>query len=164
MLELQTLKNLLSENPLSTPSSKGSLYDRDFVEWVQVTIGQLGKQDYHQVDWGNLLDEIEDMSRREQQSLESNLVILLLHLLKWQYQSDRRTGSWKGSIVEHRRRILKTIKRSPSLNVYLQECFEEAYGDAIEQAAAETGLNSDCFPAVCEHTIALCLDTTFFPE
>lgn len=160
MLELQTLKNQLSESSLSNVS----LYDRDFVKWVEVTIGQLGQQDYPQVDWGNLLDEIEDMSRRERQSLESNLVILLLHLLKWQYQSDRRTGSWKGSIVEHRRRILKTIKRSPSLNVYLQECFKEAYGDAIEQAAAETGLNSDCFPAICEYAIDRCLDTTFFPE
>ena len=160
MLELQTLKNQLSETSLSNVS----LYDRDLVEWVEVTIGQLGQQDYHQVDWGNLLDEIEDMSRRERQSLESNLVILLLHLLKWQYQSDRRTGSWKGSIVEHRRRILKTIKRSPSLNVYLQECFKEAYGDAIEQAAAETSLNSDCFPVICEYAIDRCLDTTFFPE
>lgn len=160
MLELQTLKNQLSETSLSDVS----LYDRDFVEWVEVTIGQLGQQDYSQVDWENLLDEIEDMSRRERQSLESNLVILLLHLLKWQYQSDRRTGSWKGSIVEHRRRILKTIKRSPSLNVYLQECFKEAYGDAIEQAAAETGLNSDCFPVICEYAIDRCLDTTFFPE
>jgi len=160
MLELQTLKNQLSETPLSNVS----LYDRDFVEWVEVTIGQLGQQDYPQVDWGNLLDEIEDMSRRERQSLESNLVILLLHLLKWQYQSDRRTGSWKGSIVEHRRRILKTIKRSPSLNVYLQECFKEAYGDAIDQAVAETGLNSDYFPAICEYAIDRFLDTTFFPD
>jgi Domain of unknown function DUF29 len=162
MLELQTLQNQSSETPI--PRSQMNLYDRDFVEWVTVTIGQLDRQDYSQVDWENLLEEIGDMSRRERQSLESNLVILLLHLLKWQYQTDRRSGSWKGSIVEHRRRILKTIQRSPSLMAYLQDCFAEAYDDAIEQAAAETGLDPDCFPVICEYTIDQCLDTTFFPE
>jgi hypothetical protein len=43
------------------------------------------------------------MGRSERRSLESNLIVVLLHLLKWQYQPEKRSGSWEGSIIEHRR-------------------------------------------------------------
>jgi Domain of unknown function DUF29 len=86
-------------------ASQKSLYDTDFVGWVETTVEQLRNQDYANVDWQNLIEEIEDMSKRERKSLKSNLIIILLHLLKWQYQPELRSGSWKGSIREHRRRI-----------------------------------------------------------
>lgn len=61
----------------------------------------------------------------------------ITHLLKWQYQPELRSGSWKGSIVEHRRRIRKALKESPSLKLYLEEVFAECYSEAVEQASAE---------------------------
>jgi hypothetical protein len=60
-----------------------SLYDRDFAKWLETTADQLRTKDYANLDWENLLDEIETMGKRERRSLKSNLVILLLHLLKW---------------------------------------------------------------------------------
>jgi Domain of unknown function DUF29 len=145
-------------------SAQASLYETDYVRWVETTLEHLKAKDYASVDWANLLEEIEDMSRRERQSLESNLVIVLLHLLKWQYQPEQRGNSWKGSLVEHRRHIRKSLKASPSLKPYLQECFDEAYGDAVEQAAAETGLVLALFPVVCSYTMEQVLDSDFFPE
>ena len=59
-----------------------SLYETDFVSWEEITVAQLRVRNYSRVDWANLIEEIEDMSRRERKSLKSNLIVILLHLLK----------------------------------------------------------------------------------
>jgi Domain of unknown function DUF29 len=141
-----------------------SLYDRDFAQWLETTADQLRAKDYANLDWENLLDEIESMGKRERRSLKSNLVILLLHLLKWQYQSEQRSGSWKGSIVEHRQRLRDELEDSPSLQPYLIEILAAAYADGRDRAAAETGLNVAIFPAECLYTIAQVLDRAFWPD
>jgi len=129
------------------------LYEADYYLWIQETLEKLKHQNYSQVDWENLLDEIEDMARRERLSLESNLVVVLLHLLKWHHQPQNRSGSWKGSIREHRRRISKAIKVSPSLKAYPGEILAECYQDAVLQASDETGLPIEHFPSECPYSI-----------
>jgi hypothetical protein len=141
-----------------------SLYDRDFAKWLETTADQLRAQDYANLDWENLLDEIESMGKRERRSLKSNLVILLLHLLKWQYQAEQRSGSWKGSIVEHRQRIRDELEDSPSLQPYLIEILDAAYADGRDRAAAETGLDIAIFPVECLYTIDQVLDRAFWPD
>jgi hypothetical protein len=141
-----------------------SLYDRDFAKWLETTADQLRAKDYANLDWENLIDEIETMGKRERRSLKSNLVILLLHLLKWQYQADQRSGSWKGSIVEHRQRIRDELEDSPSLQPYLIEILDAAYADGRDRAAAETGLAADRFPAECLYAISQVLDRDFWPD
>jgi len=73
------------------------------------------------VDWQNLIEEIEEMGRSERKSLKSNFIVIVLHLLKWQYQPQMRGGSWTSSIVEHRRRLGDAIADSPSLEPELQD-------------------------------------------
>jgi flagellar biosynthesis regulator FlaF len=141
-----------------------SLYDRDFSKWLETTADQLRAKDYANLDWENLIDEIDTMGKRERRSLKSNLVILLLHLLKWQYQADQRSGSWKGSIVEHRQRIRDELEDSPSLQSYLIEILDAAYADGRDRAAAETSLAADRFPAECLYTIGQVLDRDFWPD
>ncbi|MEM6837611.1 MAG: DUF29 domain-containing protein [Cyanobacteria bacterium P01_C01_bin.120] len=144
-------------------SSPVKLYDTDYMQWLTTTVDQLRRQDYGHVDWANLIEEIEDMGKRERRSLESNLTILLLHLLKWQYQFDNRSGSWAGSIVEHRRRIYKILQDSPSLRPQLGKMLSEAYTDAVSQAAAETQLPADTFPSECEFQLSQIMDDNFPP-
>ncbi|NJP09985.1 MAG: DUF29 domain-containing protein [Leptolyngbyaceae cyanobacterium RU_5_1] len=146
------------------PVSQKSLYETDFVRWVETTVNHLRAQDYACVDWANLIEEIEDMSRRERKSLKSNLVVILLHLLKWQYQPEFRSGSWRGSIREHRRRINDDLNDSPSLIPYFQEVVAECYANAREQAADETGLPLETFPLDCQFTSEQLLDSEFLPE
>lgn len=141
-----------------------SLYETDYLKWIETTVKKLRVQDYSNIDWENLIEEIEDMGRSERRSLESNLVVVLTHLLKWQYQPAFRSGSWKGSIAEHRRRIRKAIKESPSLKSYLEEVFTECYSDAVEQASAETELPVETFPQECPYTSTDVLDSKFLPE
>ena len=141
-----------------------TLYDQDYVQWIEATLQQLRDRHYERVDWDNLMEEIEDMGKRERRSLESNLVIVLLHLLKWQFQPEQRTGSWSGSIAEHRRRIAKLLRDSPSLTAYIDSIFSDCYEDAREQAYLETGLPLERFPADCPYEIADVLDRQFWPE
>jgi hypothetical protein len=157
--ELQTAE-LQVEAPIASPS----LYDRDFLQWIETTAQQLRAQNYAQIDWENLIEEIESMGRRERKSLKSNLIILLLHLLKWQYQPDMRSGSWKGSIREHRRRIREDLADSPSLKPYLLEVLDAAYEEARALASDETGLAIETFPADCLYSIEQILNNDFLPD
>lgn len=145
-------------------ATRKTLYETDFLQWIETTVAQLKAQDYAHIDWENLIDEIEAMGKRECKSLKSNLTIVLLHLLKWHYQPERRSGSWKGSIVEHRRRIRDDLRDSPSLNPYLEEIFDECYEDAVEQAIAETDLPRETFPRSCPYTSAEALDSNCLPD
>ena len=140
-----------------------TLYETDYLQWIETTVEKLHSRDYANMDWDNLIEEIEDMGRNERRSLESNLIVVLLHLLKWQYQPERRSGSWEGSIIEHRRRIRKALKESPSLQPYLESIFAEAYVEAVKQAKAETGLPLEMFPLQCPYESVAVVDDEFLP-
>jgi len=141
-----------------------SLYETDYLQWLNHTIKQIQDQDYDHVDWQNLIEEIEDMGRNERRALESNLIIVFLHLLKWQYQPQKRTGSWERSLIEHRRRIRKALKESPSLNSYLEEILLESYTEAVKQAKAETKLPISTFPSECPYQLSTIIDDDFLPS
>lgn len=139
-----------------------NLYDRDYYLWLESTAKFLSDGRWNELDLENLIEEIESMGRSEKRAVESNLVVLLLHLLKWLYQPSMQTGSWKGSILEHRRRLEKDLKASPSLKNYLQEVFAECYEDAKKQAAAETGLPLETFPTASPFTPEEALNNDYF--
>lgn len=144
-------------------TSQKQLYETDFVQWIETTAQQLRDQNYAAVDWANLIDEIEDMSRRERKALKSNLIVVLLHLLKWQFQPEQRSGSWRSSLREHRRRINDDLNDSPSLVPYVQTVFAECYLNAREQAADETGLSLQTLPESCPYTIEQIIDPAYLP-
>ena len=145
------------------PQPAISLYDADYLSWLEATAAALKRRDYGAIDWDNVIEEIEDMGRRERQSLKSNLVILLLHLLKWQFQPDRQSHSWRASIVEHRQRLEDSVAVSPSLKPYLKTILPQAYGNAVERAAAETGLPEATFPLDCPYTVDQVMAKGFLP-
>ena len=148
---------------LPLKANRPPLYETDYLQWIETTAEKLHSRDYANVDWDNLIEEIEDMGRSERRSLESNLIVVLLHLLKWQYQPERRSGSWEGSIIEHRRRIKKALKESPSLQAYLESIFAESYVEAVKQAKAETGLPLEMFPLQCPYESVAVVDDEFLP-
>ena len=140
-----------------------TLYETDYLQWIETAVEKMHSRDYANVDWDNLIEEIEGVGRNERRSLESNLIVVLLHLLKWQYQPERRSGSWEGSIIEHRRRIKKALKESPSLQAYLESIFAESYVEAVKQAKAETGLPLEMFPLQCPYESVAVVDDEFLP-
>ncbi|MGB5594980.1 MAG: DUF29 domain-containing protein [Crocosphaera sp.] len=140
------------------------LYEKDYYLWLEETVQLLREGKLRELDVSNLIEEIEDMGISQKNALESNLIILLMHLLKWKYQPEKQSGSWRGSIREHRRRILKAFKNSPSLKRYFEEVFNESYQEARKQAADETELSLNIFPESCPFEIEQILDSEYLPQ
>jgi hypothetical protein len=97
------------------------LYGTDFVAWTEQTAQKIRSRQFEQVDWEAIAEEIESLGRSERRELKSRLEVLLQHLLKWQYQSNRRSGSWRNTIDEQRNRLTDLLQDSPSLRSYLAE-------------------------------------------
>ncbi len=149
---------------LPSNTNTSNLYEQDYYLWLKNTAKLIQEGKFSEIDTVNLVEEIEDMGKSEKRSVESNLVILLLHLLKYQYQPSKQSNSWKASIREHRRRLKKTFRDSPSLKRYFEQVFTECYQDAREQASDETGLTLDTFPSESPFTPTETLNPDYLPE
>jgi hypothetical protein len=99
-----------------------------------------------EIDAAAIAEEIDDVGEEEYHRLESALRVVMLHLLKWDHQPDRRSRSWALSIYEHRRRVHRQLRRSPGLKSQLDEALEGAYEDARLEASSETGSPLKTFP------------------
>jgi Domain of unknown function DUF29 len=149
---------MASSNPMSL-----ARYEHDYFQWLVNQVDLLRTGQVHELDLNHLAEEIEDLGKSERRALISDLTVVLMHLLKWQFQPERRGNSWRYSILEHRRRIYKRLTESHSLKPYLTEGFEDAYQDARIAAAKETELNLDTFPEDSPFTLDATLDIEFLP-
>jgi hypothetical protein len=150
-------------NQTPTSISHRELYEQDFCLWVEQAVKLLSENRLSELDRENLIEEIGDMGRSEKLSLESNLEVVLMHLLKYQYQPEKRTNSWRYTIIEHRQRIHKAFRNSPSLKRHFVEEFDNCYIAARELAATETGLDIQLFPPESPFTPDQVLDKTYLP-
>jgi hypothetical protein len=147
-----------------TSVTNSNLYNEDFYLWIETTAKQLKNGNFSEIDLANLIEEIESMGRSEKRALKSNLLVLLMHLLKYKYQPEKCSNSWLSTIFEHRRRLKEELTESPSLKNYFLEIFNECYQDARKQASLETGLSLDTFPIDSPFTIDESLNQDYLPE
>lgn len=142
------------------------LYDDDFYAWTQEQAAVL--RDMRgintRLDAENLAEEVADMGRAERRALASYATNLLMHLLKWGHQPDRRSASWRVTIRECRRQIDRLLADSPSLRGAFEAGLAEWYDDAREDAADETGLPLTTFPAAMDVPRDRLLDKDWLPE
>ncbi|WP_414568172.1 DUF29 domain-containing protein [Nostoc sp. CCY 9925] len=150
---------------LSQSQTSGSdLYEQDFYLWIQTTAELLKQKNFTQLDLENLIEEIEAMGRSEKKALRSNLEVLLMHLLKYKYQPEKRSGSWQATIREHRKRLREALEESPSLKPYFDEVLGQCYDHARLLAADETELAVATFPEQSPFTPEQVLNPDFLPE
>jgi DNA-binding transcriptional regulator YdaS (Cro superfamily) len=138
-------------------------YEHDYYSWLSEQATCLRQRNFSALDLAHLIDEIEDLARAEKREIENRLGVLLIHLLKWSFQPETRSGGWSSTIVEQRARILKRLQESPSLRGYPAEILGDEYGLAVTRAAAETGLPVRTFPERCPYSIDQVLDPDFLP-
>ncbi|MBN9316526.1 MAG: DUF29 domain-containing protein [Devosia sp.] len=139
-------------------------YEDDFALWSAEQAALIRAGRFDRIDVENVAEEIESLGRSDKHEILSRMAVILLHLLKWQYQPSARSPSWQASIVTNRDAIAVLIEQSPSLQSYPDEVIKRAYKKAPRLAALETGLRETAFPAECPYSADEVLDDDFWPE
>jgi len=124
-------------------------YQQDYHAWTRHTAELIRQGQFAEIDIEHVAEELEDMGASKERELENRLGILLAHLLKWRHQPERRGARWETVIKEQRQRILRILRKNPSLKAGLEETRRDAYSDALLIAARETGLPEAIFPQDC---------------
>ncbi|OYD90945.1 hypothetical protein CDG76_29990 [Nostoc sp. 'Peltigera membranacea cyanobiont' 210A] len=143
--------------------SKTTLYNQDFLVWTQQQAECLKKGRWAELDVEHLVEELEALGRSEQKELGSYLQVLLMHLLKCQYQPKRKTKSWVNTISNCRNQIQDCLEDTPSLQRLLEdwEWIQKYYRRARRNAANETQKSIETFPLECPFTMEQLLDPEF---
>ena len=140
------------------------LYETDAYTWALRQSDALRRRAVEEIDWDNVAEEIESVGKTEARELESRLVVLLAHLLKWRFQPARRGNSWRATIVEQRARLDLHLQENPGLKARRDEILGQAYRIARAIASRETDLPLETFPETNPFTWAQALDEAFWPE
>ncbi|MFB2979804.1 DUF29 domain-containing protein [Microseira sp. BLCC-F43] len=140
-----------------------SLYETDFYAWTQSQAKLLKHQQWSLLDLPNLIEEIESLGKQQRAELRNRLKVLIGHLLKWEYQAERRSRSWLMTIRVQRRDTQELLDENPSLKPYLQETLQKIYEGGRDLATGETNLPRKTFPENCPYTLEEILNDSFYP-
>jgi hypothetical protein len=146
------------------PNKDVITYENDFYAWTRAQARHLREGTFAQLDIENIAEELECMGRSDRREIESRLVVLLAHLLKWQVQVGFRSRSWSATIREQRDRINDLLDESPSLLPVVGSMRPALYIRARRTASDETGFAETAFPADCPFTSDQILAEEFLPE
>jgi hypothetical protein len=127
-------------------------YDRDLYSWAVEQAALLRAGRISEVDALNIAEEIDDVGNEQYDKLESALRLILLHLLKWDRQPERRSRSWALSIAVQRKHVLKVLRKNPGLKPLTDEAVADAFDTARLEAAGETDLELGDFPLECPYS------------
>ena len=139
-------------------------YEEDFYGWTVNTVQLLKDKNMGEIDFDHIAEELEDMVSSNETQLINRFTLILSHLLKWQFQPNMRGHSWLYTIREQRKRSKIHLRKNPSLKSKLDEILVDAYDIAISEAAKETGLDENTFPAECPYKFEQIMDDEFYPQ
>jgi hypothetical protein len=145
-------------------ASMKAAYEQDVVAWANEQAALLRAGQLCVIDAEHIAQEIEDVGKSEQRELANRMVVLLTHLLKWQYQPERRSKSWTRTITVQRKDVAYVLAESPSLRIKFADAawLDVVWGKAVVAASDETGL--DVFPDTCPWPMEQVLSDTFLPS
>ncbi len=138
-----------------------NLYETDFYAWTLEQSKLLKQGDFQHLDIVNLVEEIESLGKQQRQELRNRLGVLIGHLLKWHYQPDKRSKSWRVTIQIQRREIIDLLEENPSLQSYLPDAIAKAYQLGVDLVRLETPLDDADLPANCPYSSEQLFDPNF---
>ncbi len=138
-------------------------HDQDFCAWAKRNAELIREGKLSEIDAERVAEELENMGKSQRRELVSRLAVLLAHLLKWQYQPDRRSDGWVGTIAAQRTEIMLLLEDSPSLKHDMDLAIEKSYRFARDRAARETGIGKDIFPESCPYSFNQIVTEDFWP-
>jgi hypothetical protein len=143
---------------------RDDLYESDYYTWALEQGRALRDRNTEALDWDNLAEEVESLGRTVVRELRSRLEVLLVHLLKWRYQQDKRSRSWRLTIREQRLRVSQVMDENPALKSSREESVTAAYEIARLVATRETELAERTFPPTSPWTFEQVTDADFWPN
>lgn len=143
-----------------------TLYDEDFVLWLDQTTAQIRKGEFNHLDWENLVAELESLGNEQRRKVESYLLRLLIHLLLYQYWLTERAWCARGweREIDNFRIELESLFESKTLYNHALERVEGIYQKARQKAIQKSQLSSDIFPKTCPFSMKQLLDFGFLPD
>jgi hypothetical protein len=96
--------------PEQTTRSPPSLYEQDETAWLEQTASLVAQRRFDEIDREHLCEYLSDMARRDKREVFSRMVVLLVHLLKWDHHPDHRSNSWRGTIVTQRSELRQLLE------------------------------------------------------
>ena len=149
-------------------AAHSSAYEKDFHAWLLSQVSALRERRFRDLDLENLIEEVEELARSLARELRNRLKVVLVHLLKWQFQPSRKSASWDLTLLEQRDQLAQLLEQNPSLRQQVPQLIEKAYPAAGKTAAKEMQLDSSqwqrTFPAQCPWTPAQILDEDYLPN
>jgi Domain of unknown function DUF29 len=138
-------------------------YEEDGYSWALEQAELLRARRFDQLDVENIAEEIESLGKSLANELRSRYGTLLTHLLKWEFQPERRSNSWAGTVRRERGAIAKHLRDNPGLKPRRAELFADSFDEARQQAVVGTNLPPSRFPATCPYALAQATDPAFWP-
>lgn len=140
-------------------------YQTDYLAWTNEQAKLLSNGQLSELDLQNLAEEIAEMGQSIRREFFNRMVILVMHLLKWQFQPDFRGRSWENTIRTQRKELARLIRHNPSLkSMQTNEWYQEVWDDAIDDASYETGIPKHDFPNSPIWTVDEALQAGYLPE
>ncbi|MGB5971238.1 MAG: DUF29 domain-containing protein [Spirulinaceae cyanobacterium] len=139
-------------------------YDLDFHAWLNKNAELLRDGRLTEIDGEHIAEELESMGKRDLRQLRSRLQVLVMHLLKWQYQPEKQSKSWLATIEHQRDEIEALLLDSPSLRGKLEVGLEMVYPKAVRDASRDTGLSDEVFPSRGDSKLKESLDKPLRPQ
>ena len=139
-------------------------YETDHDAWALHQAALLRAGQLSALDVEHIADELEEIMGNNRREMHRRFRVLIGHLLKWQFQPEKRTSSWRSTIRNQRNDIEDMIAENPSLKRLIPEKIASAYPKAVALASDETGFPKKTFPAACPYTEAEILNDEFWPE
>jgi hypothetical protein len=145
--------------------SAGDLYEDDFPLWAERQAALLRARRFDELDLDNLIEEVEDLSRRERKSVESYVDTIIEHLLKAALSpSNRPRRGWLVTIDKQRAKLAREL--TATLRNHLQSELPALYAGIrrpVARQLEEDKVSPDALPAVCPYTLDQIIDPDWYP-
>ena len=125
----------------STTVSLPDLYEEDETAWLEAVADLIQQGRYSEIDYPHLAEYLSDMAMRDRREVKSRVAALIAHVLKWTYQPDHRSRSWRATVIEQRQELNGLVGRGVLRN-HAETVLAESYTQAVERAAAVTGVDA----------------------
>lgn len=124
-------------------------YENDYYQWTMEQVQALRERNLAQLDWENIIEEIESLGRSEYSSVTSLLMREIEHRLKIDYVPlPEYHKKWKTEVLAFKKNIKR--KFTPSMKPKLKQELEDIFQDAAEIVAFEYEID---LPKQCPYTL-----------